>query len=55
MIPDSYAAMRLSNARNRVARLEHRLAASIPATYNQALTDLAHARARVEYWEERAK
>lgn len=54
MIPDSYASMRLSNARNRVTRLEARLAVSIPATYNQALTDLAHARAKAAYWEERA-
>lgn len=53
MIPDSYAAMRLSNARRRAEQLEHQLAVSIPATYNQALADLAHARARVEYWERR--
>jgi len=54
MIPDSYAAMRLTNASRRVRVLEHRLAVSIPATYNQTLTDLAHARAKEAYWEERA-
>jgi hypothetical protein len=37
----------------RVAQLEAR-AKQLRTAYNQALTDLAHARARHAYWEERA-
>lgn len=45
--------MRRDNAAHRVTILEAR-AARLHTEHNQALTDLAHARARHAYWEERA-
>lgn len=40
--------------RARIAQLEARAKTLTGLAHNQALTDLAHARARHAYWEERA-
>lgn len=51
MAPQKESRMKLGELRARIAQLEARAAITTGPARNQALTDTAHTRARLTYWE----